>query len=128
MEKKLTLTAGLAAALTGLSGCGPSAPTDYVAAGNTRICTDQWGQRIDDDYCEDGYRRTYGSSFVYLGRGSPIPYYYDNVRDPKYARYVSRTPPAGFVDRAPAATNMARSSAVSRGGLGRSARSFGRGG
>ena len=128
MEKKLTLTAGLAAALTGLSGCGPSAPSDYVAANNTRVCVDSAGQRIDDDYCEDNYRRTYGSSFVYLRRGSPIPFYYDNINDRRYAAYASRTPPVGFVDRAPAATNMARSTAVSRGGLGRSSRSFGRGG
>lgn len=128
MEKKLTLTASLAAALSGLSGCGSNAPTDLVASNNTRVCVDQWGQRIGDDFCDDNNRRAYGSSFVYLGRGSPIPYYYDNVRDPKYARYVSRTPPVGFVDRAPAATNMARSSAISRGGLGSSARSFGRGG
>lgn len=128
MEKKLTLTAGLAAALSGLSGCGSNAPSDFVASKNTRVCVDQWGQRIGDDFCDETNRRNYGSSFVYLRSGSPIPYYYDNVRDPKYAGYVSRTPPAGFVDRAPAATNMARSSAISRGGLGRSARSFGRGG
>ena len=53
---------------------------------------------------------------------------YDNIRSPRYARYVSRTAPTGYVTRTPAATNMARSSAISRGGLGSSARSFGRGG
>jgi hypothetical protein len=125
MEKKLTLTVSLAAALAGLSGCSNRDNLDVRAAGTTRVCADDWGQRISDDYCEQ--RR--GGSFFYLGRGAPIPYYYDNIRDPRYARYVSRTPPAGgsFL-RAPAGTNMARSSAISRGGLGSSARSFGRGG
>ena len=125
MEKKLTLTVTLAAALAGLSGCSNSDDLDYRAASNTRVCADDWGQRIADEYCE---RRGGGGSFFYLRSGAPIPYYYDNIRDKRYASYVSRTPPTGFVDRAPAATNMARSSAISRGGLGSSARSFGRGG
>jgi hypothetical protein len=126
MEKKLTLTVSLAAALAGLSGCSNRDNLDVRAAGTTRVCADEWGQRIADDYCE---RRGGGGSFFYLGPGAPIPYYYDNIRDARYARYVSRTPPPGgsFV-RAPAGTNMARSSAISRGGLGSSARSFGRGG
>ncbi len=124
MEKKLTLTMSLAAALAGLAGCSDG--DDYRAAGNTRVCADDWGQRIADDNCE---RRGGGGHFLYLGRGAPIPYYYDNLNDRRYAGYVSRTPPAGgsFL-RAPAGTNMARSSAISRGGLGSSARSFGRGG
>ena len=125
MDKKLTLTASLAAVLTGLSGCS-SGPQEVLAANNTRICVDEWGSRIDDDYCENRSYRS-GGSFVYLRSGSPVPYYYDNVRDRKYASYVSRSPLPGFV-RAPAASNMARSSAVSRGGLGSSGRSFGRGG
>lgn len=122
MEKKLTLTVTLAAALAGLSGCSDG--DDYRAAGNTRVCADDWGQRIADDYCE---RRGGGGSFFYLRSGAPIPYYYDNIRDKRYASYVSRTPLAGYRS-APAATNMARSSAISRGGLGSSGRSFGRGG
>lgn len=125
MEKKLTLTVSLAAALAGLSGCSNRDNLDVRAAGTTRVCADEWGQRISDDYCE---RRGGGGSFFYLGRGAPIPYYYDNIRDARYARYVSRTPPGGSFLRAPAGTNMARSSAISRGGLGSSARSFGRGG
>lgn len=126
MDRKLTLTATLAAALTGLSGCS-SGPQEVLAADNTRICVDEWGSRIDDDYCDDGGRRIGGGTFLYLRKGSPVPYYYDNVRDKKYANYVSRSPLPGYV-RAPAASNMARSSAVSRGGLGSSSRSFGRGG
>jgi hypothetical protein len=127
MEKKLTLTAALATALAGLSGCSDGDDLDYRAASNTRVCVDDWGQRIADQYCEQR-GRVGGGSFVYLRAGSPIPYYYDNIRDKRYASYVSRTPPVGFVDAAPAATNMSRSSAISRGGLGSSSRSFGRGG
>lgn len=124
-EKKLTLTVTLAASLAGLSGCS-SSDDGYRATGDTRVCADDWGQRIADDYCE---RRSGGAHFLYLGRGAPIPYYYDNLNDRRYAGYVSRTPPPGgsFV-RAPAGSNMARSSAISRGGLGSSGRSFGRGG
>lgn len=123
--KKLTLTASLAAALVGLSGCGDDDDWDTRATADTRVCVDNAGQRIDDDYCE---RRVGGSSFFYLGRGSRIPYYYDNVRDPRYAKYGSYTPNAGsrYV-AAPASTRMARSTAVSRGGLGSSSRSFGGG-
>jgi len=124
MDKKLTLTVSLAAALTGLSGCSSRAQ-EVTAANNTRICVDEWGSRIDDDYC--GRRSGYvgGSRFFYLRSGSPIPYYYDNVRDARYARYGSYDPPSGFTTRAPATTNMARSAAISRGGLGSSGRSFG---
>jgi hypothetical protein len=127
MDRKLKLTASLAAALTGLSGCA-SERRELLAEDNVRICVDEWGSRIDDDYCEDddGYRRGVGS-FLYLRKGSPIPYYYDNVKDRKYAKYVSRSPLPGFI-RPPASANMARSSAVARGGLGSSSRSFGRGG
>jgi hypothetical protein len=124
MEKKLTLTVSLAAALAGLGGCSNRDNLDVRAAGTTRVCADDWGQRISDDYCE----RRRGGSFFYLRSGAPIPYYYDNIRDPRYAGYVSRTAPGGSFVRAPTATNMARSTAISRGGLGSSARSFGRGG
>lgn len=127
MDKKLTFTATLAAALTGLSACSDG-PREVVAENDTRICVDEWGSRIDDDYCEDDYRRSgSGAAFLYLRKGSPIPYYYDNVRDKKYAKYLSRSPLPGAV-RAPSSFSMSRSSAVSRGGLGSSSRSFGRGG
>jgi hypothetical protein len=126
MNKKLTLTATLAATLTGLSGCS-SRSDELLAQQNTRICVDDDGDRIDDRYCADRRYGGGGFAFLYLRRGSPIPYYYDNVRDPKYSKFVSRSPLAGFRP-APATSNMTRSSAVSRGGLGSSSRSFGRGG
>lgn len=127
MDKKLTLTATLAAALAGLSGCG-ARDDELRAVNTTRVCVDDWGQRIDDDYCERRSGYVGGARFFYLRAGSPIPYYYDNVRDARYAKYGSYSRPSGFVDRPPAASNMSRSSAVSRGGLGSSGRSFGRGG
>ena len=126
MNKKLTLTATLAAALTGLSGCS-SRSDELLAQQNTRICVDDDGDRIDDRYCADRRYGGGGFAYLFLRRGSPIPYYYDNVRSPKYAKFVSRAPLSGFAP-APASSNMTRSSAVSRGGLGRSSRSFGRGG
>src|SRR5688572_26199099 len=84
-EKKLTLTVTLAASLVGLAGCSDNDARGYRATGNTRVCADDWGQRIADDYCE---RRGGGGSFFYLGRGAPIPYYYDNLNDRRYAGYV----------------------------------------
>lgn len=126
MTRKITLTATLAATLTGLAGCASSSD-EMLAQQNTRICVDEDGDRIDDDYCENR-RSGFGTfAFLYLRKGSPIPYYYDNVRDPKYSKFVSRSPLPGAI-RAPAASAMSRSSAVSRGGLGSSSRSFGRGG
>ena len=126
MNKKLTLTATLAATLTGLSGCS-SRSGEQLAQQNTRICVDDDGDRIEDRYCNDRRYGGGGFAFLYLRRGSPIPYFYDNVRDPKYAKFASRAPLSGF-QPAPAFSNMSRSSAVSRGGLGSSGRSFGRGG
>ncbi|WP_300974348.1 hypothetical protein [Sphingomonas sp. LHG3406-1] len=126
MPRKLTITASLAATLTGLSGCD-SRSNDMLAQQNTRICVDDDGDRIADQYCSNGRSGGGGFAFLYLRRGSPIPYYYDNVRDPKYAKFVSRSPLSGYTS-APPSSNMTRSSAVSRGGLGSSSRSFGRGG
>lgn len=126
MNKKLTLTATLAATLTGLSGCSTRSDERF-AQQNTRICVDDDGARIDDRYCADRRYGGSGFSYLFLRRGSPIPYYYDNVRDPRYASFVSRTPLEGFRP-APASSNMTRSAAISRGGLGSSSRSFGRGG
>ena len=59
MEKKLTLTVSLAAALAGLGGCSDTDDVGYRAASNTRVCVDDWGQRIADDYCE---RRSGGAA------------------------------------------------------------------
>lgn len=125
MDRKLTLTATLAAALAGLSGCSGSDDMDLRASSDTRVCVDDWGQRIDDDYCEGGRRYAGAGSFFYLRRGAPIPYYYESVRNKKYAQYGSYNRGSGIYAPAPASTNMARSSAVARGGLGRSGRSFG---
>jgi len=128
MEKKLPLTAAMATVLAGLAGCSDNKEPKLTQ--NTRVCVDKDGSRIGDQYC--GPRnRTPGASFFYLRAGAPIPMYYDNVRDPRFASYGSSRPFAGGFAAAPASANMARptgmasSDAVSRGGLGRSARVFG---
>ena len=122
----LSLTTALAA--TFLAGCGQREPQwgddlDNYARSDTAICVDGDGQRIDDDACGDN--RRYGGgfgTFIYLGRGGYIPYYGERARPGTY----SATPRVGTVyGRAPAAANMTRSAAVSRGGFGSSARSGG---
>lgn len=123
----LSLTTALASAF--LAGCGQSQSEaewgdgeDVYASGDTAICVDAQGERIDDDYCEDDNPRYGGGAFIYLGRGGYIPYYGERVRPGTY----STSPRAGAVyGRAPTAANMTRSAAVSRGGFGSSARSTG---
>jgi hypothetical protein len=122
----LTLTTALAA--TFLAGCGQREaewgddPGNY-ADSDTAICVNEDGQRIDDDACDDDRRYGGGfATFIYLGRGGYIPYYGERARPGTY----STTPRVGTVyGRAPAAANMTRSAAVSRGGFGSSARSSG---
>ena len=134
MKKQLFLTTAMAATLGSLSGC--SSPeddwgNDVVADRDTRVCVDQNGYRVDDDRCE---RSTHvhsgggGLFWYYIGRGSRVPYYGDPVRDPRYGFKGSYFPTKGVnYAKAPAATAMSRSSAVSRGGWGSSGRSFGGG-
>lgn len=122
----LSVTAALASALLG--GCAQERAAewgdegDLYADGDTAICVDGAGERIDDDYCDDDSTYRGGGSFIYLGRGGYIPYYGERPRPGTY----SRTPRVGAVyGRAPAVANMTRSAAVSRGGFGSSARSGG---
>jgi hypothetical protein len=127
--QKFGLTAGFAALLIGLQSCGTGYDDDdeWRAAGNTRICVDDQDRRVPDQNCDDPrYGRSYG--YYYLGRGAPLPYYGDSLRNSRYSAYGSRNAPQGFTTNAPAGTNMTRSAAVSRGGLGSTGRGFGRGG
>jgi hypothetical protein len=131
MKKPLALTSAMAATLTALSGCSSNDDwnTDVVADRDTRVCVDQNGYRVDDDYCDTrytGYRG--GSGWYYIGRGARIPYYGDIARDTRLG-FVGRTTPkpgVNYVD-APLETRMTRSAALSRGGFGSSGRSFGGG-
>ncbi len=133
-RKQLVLTTAMAATLTTLSACSSQEDdwdSDVIADRDTAVCVDQNGNRIDDDNCDQQSYRSGGSNaflWIYLGRGSRIPYYGDSVYDPKKVYKGSKTAAAGAVySRAPATTNMTRSAAVARGGFGSSGRSYGGG-
>lgn len=132
MKKQLTITTAMAAALLALPACSSNDgwSEDVVADRDTAICVNPDGERIDDDLCDDDdYRgRSYGFAHYYIGRGAPVPYYGDSIHHGRYKGYGSYQPARGVsYGRAPVATNITRSQAVSRGGLGSSSRSFGGG-
>ncbi|MBM7807803.1 hypothetical protein JOD57_003640 [Geodermatophilus bullaregiensis] len=61
-------TTVLATAATGfLAGCG----TDEEAEEQVAYCTDEDGEIVDDDYCDDDYRGGGGLFFLYLGAFRP---------------------------------------------------------
>lgn len=133
MKKQLFLTPAMAATLASISAC--SAQDEWsegvVADQDTRVCVDQNGQRIDDDYCDNrsrNYVRGSGAGWYYIGRASRLPYLGDSVKDPRLGITGSSVAdPAKSYARAPSTVNMTRSTAVSRGGFGSSSRSFGGG-
>jgi len=135
MNKHLSMTTAMAAALIALPGCSSNDGWDdnVVADRDTAVCVDQEGKRVEDRRCNEG-QRTGGSGlgtgllWYYIGRNSRVPYYGDSIRDPRYAGGGSYAPRAGAAySLAPARTSMTRSQAVSRGGLGSSGRRFGSG-
>lgn len=138
MKKQLSMTTAMAAALLSLPGCSSNDDwnEDVVADRDTAICVDKEGKRVDDSQCgqqtvvHHSGGSGVGSAFLwyYLGRSSAVPYYGDSIRAPRYAGLGSYEPRSGVnYARAPAASRMTRSAAVSRGGLGSSGRSFGGG-
>lgn len=125
MNRDLRITAGVAAALLA-SACGRS-DNGWTASDNTAICTDRDGHRVADANCQrsgGGGGGGMGTAFLwyYLGRHSAIPYYGETVRGGSFARA-----PGMAYARAPSGSAMTRSAAISRGGFGSSARSFGGG-
>lgn len=120
----LSITSALASAL--LAGCSQnSGEPDWDDNGNayarrdTAICVDKDNRRIQDENC---HRSGGHARFIYLGSGTRIPYYREQLTLGNY-----RTSPGDGKSyySAPLATNMTRSAAVSRGGFGGSARSGG---
>lgn len=123
MKKKnfyLTLTTAVA---TSLAACGQSPNTDWddgytqYADRDTAVCVDQRTQkRVPDEECRRGGGSR--SGWYYMGRNSAVPYHGQSVAGGSYSRPSGRT-----FYYAPKTTNMTKSSAVSRGGFGSSARS-----
>lgn len=130
INKQLFLTSAMAATLTGLQGCSSGNDWDdgVYADRDTRVCVDQYGNRVSDYSCSTrtGY---YGASrWYYVGRGSRVPYLGDSISDKRYGFNGSyNAKPGAAYDSAPGSANMTRSAAVSRGGLGSSSRSYGGG-
>lgn len=123
MKANLKITTAIAAAL--LAGaCGQRDSGWDTADRDTAICTDRSGQRVPDANCErrGAYGGGGGNAFLwyYLGRNSAVPYYGERA----YGGAFTRTAGATYF-HAPAASAMSRSAAISRGGFGSSARSFG---
>lgn len=138
MNKQLSMTTAMAAALLSLPGCSSNDGwnEDVVADRDTAICVDKEGKRVDDNQCGQRNVTHYGGGsgvgtaflWYYLGRNSAVPYYGESIRNPRYASTGSYEPRAGVnYAAAPAASRMTRSAAVSRGGLGSSGRRFGGG-
>jgi uncharacterized protein YgiB involved in biofilm formation len=123
----LTITSALASAFLGACAQdNEGADWEDNSSGYSRsdiaVCVDGQGHRIDDDYCDDDRDHHHGGSFIYLARGSYIPYHGERA----WAGTYSNTPRPGTTYlRPPASTNMTRSAAISRGGFGSSARSSG---
>jgi hypothetical protein len=117
----LRITGALALAFTA-AACGPANVQQY-ADHDTAICVNRQGQRVDDSRCRGGYGGNGAFYPYYMGSGAPIPYYGDSIRDARYNTGGSfRRAPGVSYFRAPASTAITRSVAVSRGGLGSSAR------
>lgn len=131
-KRHLTLTSAMATTLLALPACSSNDEWDdqTYASSDTAVCVDQSGNRVPDEQCDSGRSHVYGGyhSWYYFGRSAPIPYYGESVRDPRYAAHASNTPRAGTTyAKAPASSNMTRSAAVSRGGMGSSGHSYGGG-
>lgn len=131
MKKQLFITPAMAATLVSISACssGDDWSEGVVADRDTRVCVDQNGKRIDDDRCDTrsgGYIRGSNVAWYYLGRHSRVPYIGDSVKNGRYAGSYAPDPAKTYA-RAPSASNITRSAAVSRGGFGSSSRSFGGG-
>jgi hypothetical protein len=131
MKKMIFMTAAMAATLGGCAS-GDDWNEDNWADSDTAVCVDGTGQRVEDGRCDDDsyYRGGYvrGFAWYYVGRGKRIPYYGDSIRDSRFTGGGSLQPQGGAsYAKAPEATRMTRSQAVSRGGFGSSSGGYGGG-
>ena len=124
----LKFTTSVAAALL-VSGCGGGdrEADGWTAQRDTAICTDAAGKRVADDSCRQQQAVANGSHgasnaflWYFLARNAVIPPYGEVARGGAYAR----TPGRSYF-RAPGTTRVTRAGAISRGGFGASARSYG---
>jgi hypothetical protein len=123
MKKDLKITTAIAGAL--LAGACQQQPDEWTAQRDTAVCTDRQGHRVPDANCQ---RQSYashgggGNAFLwyYLGRNSAVPYYGEQVRGGTFSRAPGRS-----YFQAPTGSSMTRTAAISRGGFGSSAHSFG---
>jgi hypothetical protein len=127
MKNDLRLTTAIAAALLA-GGCHQEPDNGWTTDRDTAICTDQQGTRVADQNCQQQRQAAGGhvasSPFLwyFLGRNSAVPYYGERATGGSFTRAAGRS-----YFRAPSGSAMTRSAAISRGGFGASARSFGGG-
>jgi outer membrane murein-binding lipoprotein Lpp len=117
----LPITAALASAML-LAGCHQTdSSDDWTAQRDTAVCVDRTGSRVSDDRCAPSSADA-GNGFYwyYLGRSSAIPPYGERPAGGSFSRTAGAT-----YFHAPVGTAMSRSAAISRGGFGSSAHSFG---
>ena len=121
MRAELRFTTGVAAALLA-SACSERQSDGWTAQGDTAICTDRSGNRVADGQCQRSAHAGTASPFLwyFVARNALIPPYGERVGGGSYVRAPGRT-----YGRAPAVSNVTRAGAISRGGFGASARSFG---
>ena len=125
MKFDLKLTTAISAAL--MAAACSNNEGDWTAQRDTAVCTDKAGNRVADSNCQQ-QRAHSGSSgavagafaWYYLSRNSRVPYMGERAIGGSFAGVPGRA-----YAHAPASTAVTRSAAISRGGFGSSARSFG---
>jgi hypothetical protein len=129
MRKRLTLTASLAAALSGCAQTKDDWSEDSYSAVETAVCVDRDKRVVDESQCQQDrfYGRPGGYSHYYMGRGMRLPFYGDSVTDARFAGGSFQPARGVQYYGPPVETRVTRSVARSRGGFGSSGRSFGGG-
>ncbi len=119
MAKTITLNFTLAVAAATLLAACDQPPMQQRVQQPVAVCV-QNGVRVPDTSCSRS--RHAGGGWYYYGRGALMPYYGERVAGGSF----TRTPGATYF-HAPVSTGMSRTAAISRGGFGASAHSFGSG-